>query len=495
MAILTDEQSGEAGEVELLIPEVEQETRRRRRQSAVQAAVVTLAVVLITVVALVLAGVAGAGGNRNVGSGSTDGVGGNAAASSGLSNLVPNAVVGTLKPVGFPPSTGLVQLHNVSCASGVACIVVGDVMTWPTETQAAWRYEHGAWQRLAAPLWTNRDGPGPLSCPTTSFCVMASNHWDRSRGAQVHASVQLFAGGRWTEQGTPSPPRWRYDALQAVDCLSPSWCMAIGDAWNLSGRSTTYADVYDQGAWTLLSVPPSPGEVEPGLNSSLDGIACTSTTFCLAVGQAPGRHGEVATAASYDGQAWTALPVPRLPASELGRPGEIIDNNKVTILPWNQGLTGVACSALTECTTTGQFLSGSLFQVGGSFVMHFNGTSFSNELLLARGPLDGHPRGVLAGIACSSATRCASYEDGTDVLFDRFFSPRPVAAVQVDGVGWFTSAWTYHKRWLPQPSDISCLANGRCMIVGTLEYVGPNGPRYPGGRFAPLVLEASAHPI
>jgi hypothetical protein len=150
----------------------------------------------------------------------------------------------------------------------------------------------------------------------------------------VHASVQLFKDGRWTEEGTPSPRGWRYDELQAIDCRSTSWCVGIGNAWNLTGRSSEYADVYDLGRWSLLPIPPSPGEVEPGLSSNLDGVACTSPAFCLAVGQAPGSHGEISTADSYDGAVWTAVPVPRLPASELGRPGEIINHKKVTILPW-----------------------------------------------------------------------------------------------------------------------------------------------------------------
>jgi hypothetical protein len=476
MATLTNESFSRDEEIELLIPEVEQETHRRRRRRAAKAGVLMIAVTVVAAIALVLAGLAGAGGNPG-----TD---------SGGAGVVPLAVAETLRPVGFPPSAADVSFRNVSCASGVACIVVGEVQTRVSVSEAAWRYEGGSWHRLPSPLWTNRDGPGPLSCPTTSFCVMASNHWGSFRGAQLHASVQVFEHGSWQEVGTPSPLHSRNDTLQAIDCVSTSWCMATGIAW-VHTWQVAYADVLIDRRWTLLSVPTSPGGNEP-YSASIGGVSCTSTTFCLAVGYAQEQTATIATAASYDGRTWTAVPVPRLPNSELGRPGEICYGKKCTKLPWAQALTGVACASPTDCTASGSFDASVVSeQLGGSFVMHYNGTAISKVLLFAKGPMFGHPGGSLGGIACAAAARCASFVVGFNYIH-ALFGPTSQNAVQLGGGRWFTSSWRYEKRLLPQPADISCLRNGRCLIVGRVEVLVPGGSNdYPGGRWIPLALQAS----
>ena len=76
-------------------------------------------------------------------------------------------------------------------------------------------------------------------------------------------------------------------------------------------------------------------------------------------------------------------------------------------------------------------------------------------------------------------------------LLHGLLSPTSQDAVQLDGRGWFTSSWRYAKRSIPQPSDISCLRNGTCLIVGRVEEEVPALPNYPSGRWFPLVLQAS----
>jgi hypothetical protein len=129
-------------------------------------------------------------------------------------------------------------------------------------------------------------------------------------------------------------------------------------------------------------------------------------------------------------------------------------------------------------------------QLGGSFVMHFNGTAISKELLLAKGPVFGHPGGSLGGIACAAAKRCASFVVSFNLLH-AFVGPTSQNAVQLGGRGWFTSSWRYKKRLMAQPSDISCLLNGRCLIVGRIEELISGGLSYPNGRWIPLALQAS----
>ena len=468
------------GDIEVLLREAKRRSRLRR--SAIVAAVLAA----VTALVLVLTGVSSARPSH----GSTH--------ASPL-KAVPIAP-GTIRPVGFPSSGANVGFYNVSCASGSACIVVGRISRRsyavgpqkPADaSNAAWRYKLGTWHRIASPLWTNLDGPGPLSCPTASFCVMASNHLASTRGAQLHASVQVLANGRWTEERTPSPSRWSHTRLQAVDCVSTGWCMAVGRGSRLPDSFISYSDVYHNGRWTLLPIPPAPAQVEPGFpTEDVNAVSCTSPTFCLAVGDAPGSNASIATADSYNGQSWTPVAVPRLQASELGRPTLGVGNKA---LPWNQSLTGVACATPTDCAITGEFYNdGDINSIGGSFVMHFDGTTMSEQLLFAKGPNDGHQDGALSGIACTSKSRCASYVlpfGYNPEIAERF------DAVQLDHVGWYTSSRTYVKGQFAMPSDISCLSNGRCLIVGAIEQSVPVSPTYPEGRTSPLVLAATARPL
>jgi hypothetical protein len=92
MAILTDETLSVADDVELLIPEVEDETRRRRRIRATRVAVIVTAIALMAVVALVLAGVPGAGGNRGTRHGGSNRPAGGHALSRRPMTQVPHAV-------------------------------------------------------------------------------------------------------------------------------------------------------------------------------------------------------------------------------------------------------------------------------------------------------------------------------------------------------------------------------------------------------------------
>jgi hypothetical protein len=454
----------QAGDIEVLLREAKRRSRLRRL------AIVALALAAPIALALILAGVSGAGPSRTP-------------TSSSSSGAVPIAA-GTLKAVGFPPSTAQVSFSNVSCASGTACIVVGEVASARTWRNGAWSYGQGTWSELATPVKTDRDGPGPLSCPTTTFCVMASNHWGFTNASELHASVQVYAHGNWHEVITPTPSGSTESYLQAIDCVSSQWCMALGVAWMHFGEEV-YADLFANGHWSLLAVPRPQGDYEPGV-VDVNGVSCTSSTFCLAVGDAPGHLARFATAEQYDGTTWSLVHVAQIPQGLLGRPARIIEGKKVTILRFGESLTGVSCASPVACTASGSFdASLTVEQIGGMFVMHYDGLRLSKALLIAKGPDAGHPTGQLGGIACSSASRCTSWISSNLFLLTQ--QPAPLNALQYDAHGWFLSAKLYRKGLVPQPTDVSCLPGGHCLIVGRLEGNYPSG----NARFSPLAVVAT----
>src|SRR4051794_28433995 len=83
----------------------------------------------------------------------------------------------------------------------------------------------------------------------------------------VAGSQPAKAAGGWTFVASPNAVRIQSGALQSIDCVSATACMAVGDRNGLSG-GTTYAERWDGTRWTITPTP----DVGSGL--SLDAVAC-----------------------------------------------------------------------------------------------------------------------------------------------------------------------------------------------------------------------------
>jgi hypothetical protein len=231
------------------------------------------------------------------------------------------------------------------------------------------------------------------------------------------------------------------------------------------------------------------GDHEPGA-IDVGGVSCTSTKFCLAVGDAPGVAAQFATAERYDGHGWSLVPVDRIPQGLLGRPPRIIEGKRVTVDRFGESLTGVSCIAPRDCTASGTFSALTGIEEGGMFVMHYEGARLTRSVLIAEGQIYGHPDAGLGGIACSSASRCTSWESTFDgAIFQ--IGRSALGAVQSDSSGWFRSTHPYRSGLSPLPADVACLPTGRCLIVGELEDTGSIPHGYPYGRWFALTVLAT----
>jgi hypothetical protein len=110
-----------------------------------------------------------------------------------------------------------------------------------------------------------------LSCPTSTFCVLAE------QGGQI----SMLTGTTWSRPSRLST----HDTTRAVSCASATFCIAVASdgfyRWNGS-------------IWHLEDVP---GYAEADTTS----ISCPSATFCLSVGKSTER---------FDGTQWTAGTIP-----------------------------------------------------------------------------------------------------------------------------------------------------------------------------------------
>jgi hypothetical protein len=136
----------------------------------------------------------------------------------------------------------------LSCASSSFCIAAD------TEGKTT-IYNGSSWTTPADT--TEPEGIGGLSCASSSFCVAID--WS--------GNALTYNGSTWS---TPT----NIGSAAAVSCVSSSFCMAVG----INGN----AHSYNGSAWTTAT-----GVIGP---SEGDGLACASSSFCIATENARLRH-------------------------------------------------------------------------------------------------------------------------------------------------------------------------------------------------------------
>ena len=195
---------------------------------------------------------------------------------------------GTSWQVQNRPGNGGFQGQRVSCPSVDFCMSIdplGRVDTW----------NGSSWS-----VGTNLTGFSPvsgLSCVAASFCEAVGS-------GPPGESAARWNGGTWTAQPTPGGAG---EDLRAVSCLSATSCEAAGELVN-QGNPLTLAEVWNGSAWTIQPTP------NPSLSmgSVLNGLWCTSASVCAAVGQyQTGSFGPFRTLAEvWDGATWTLRSTP-----------------------------------------------------------------------------------------------------------------------------------------------------------------------------------------
>ena len=160
--------------------------------------------------------------------------------------------------------------------------------------------------------WKSWSGPAPgepseaVACPSASLCTIAAGHAEEPGGGNLYYATSL--GGAWhgtseptygvdaiscastslcvsahragfiRESTNPASEEWfsvelGLSTITAVDCVTSSFCAAVESTGDLQIANTA-AKIEESGAWKST-------EIDAFL--SLHGIACSSTTFCVAV--------------------------------------------------------------------------------------------------------------------------------------------------------------------------------------------------------------------
>ena len=108
-----------------------------------------------------------------------------------------------------------------------------------------------------------------VSCSSANACTGVGDYLEQS-GDQL-TLAERWNGAKWV-RATPSPPSgFRYDALNGVACSSSRVCMAVGSL----NINATLAEHWNGIRWVVQSTP-NPSNAG---QSELAGLSCSSPRF------------------------------------------------------------------------------------------------------------------------------------------------------------------------------------------------------------------------
>ena len=259
-----------------------------------------------------------------------------------------------------PSAEGQTNLTGVSCTSTKNCIAVGyyapplphsgDEGDFPF----AERWDGSRWTIQSTPplpAWFHDGRPvavlSGVSCTSSTDCIAVGSYSSHSPAASTMPLAEHWDGTRWTVQKTALPPNPPLDAigrggsLDAVSCLSSADCTAVG---HVGGAGGTFAERWDGNAWLAETTYDPPGSY----NGYLNGVSCTASTFCVAVGsfERPENGSPVRPLIEgWNGNTWSTQHVAQ-PVDATRDPSRAYTN-----------LIAVSCTSSSTCTTVGGYVT------------------------------------------------------------------------------------------------------------------------------------------
>jgi hypothetical protein len=291
----------------------------------------------------------------------------------------------------------------------------------------------------AAPHWTLAISPdvngavqdnnlAAVSCAGTAFCMAVG---DVAASAGDQTLTEKWNGTRWASVNSPNGSATHGSDLFAVSCTSARFCMAVGSFGN-GTTSRNLVEKWNGSKWAKVTSP-NTSATQP---NSLDGVSCSSATFCMAVGSFNNGAVFQALAEKWNGRRWTLLPPPDSSAAQVNE------------------LFGVSCTKATFCMATGVFVAAA---VGHTLAEKWNGTAWK----LVTSPDPSAQTNVLSGVRCVSSAFCMAvgYQAGA--------SGTGTLAEKWNGKSWalVTSADPSTSQ-ASQLTAVSCSSSSFCTAVG-----------------------------
>jgi hypothetical protein len=188
------------------------------------------------------------------------------------------------------PAAGL---NGLSCPTVNFCVAVGN--NFAVNASPIEQYDGHTWSFVPSPVPGGYVYLNGVSCVSNRFCVAVGSYGL----GNVGSFIEMYDGTQWVALGHPAPDSY----LRAVSCTSPTFCVAVGNVGSAVDHSSPpVIETFDGRSWT---VNPNPG---PPTDATLGGVSCVSPQFCMAVGnRAPNLADGGASRGlieRYDGSRW-----------------------------------------------------------------------------------------------------------------------------------------------------------------------------------------------
>jgi hypothetical protein len=208
--------------------------------------------------------------------------------------------------VGFGP---IGNGETISCIpKPYTCLGIGSYNKGGHQFNYAARWNGKTWKLILPPdpKPTLSSGLDAIDCRSASFCL-AIGHWLNEGDGRAELESLRWNGTKWTLTATlPEVSGGNGDRLWGLSCTSVSWCMAVG-SYNVGSAQPLLTEVWNGKKWTIHR-PPNPKNVA---GNALVGVSCLSSTFCVAVGDSLTKKlSLLSLAETWNGKGWTIRPTP-----------------------------------------------------------------------------------------------------------------------------------------------------------------------------------------
>ena len=327
----------------------------------------------------------------------------------------------------------LLRTGALGCALALAALplaidgggpVAGATYTSPATVSAS------SWSTMANTVTAPGAGSeaGAVSCVTSVFCVAVTGNGGQDAGyygGQGYA--ELWNGTTWSSMTLPTVPGASTTTLIGVSCVTTSYCVAVGQATG----PEALIEQWNGTIWTVVTT---------SLGSAVDlrSVSCTSQNFCSAVGDTGGTEPGLPVAAQWNGSTWSA--------QTMSLPGFDVSGS----------LDSTSCTTPSFCMAVG-FGQNSSSQNGG-LAYSWNGSSWTFSAIYSNAL-----QFVPYAVSCAGLDFCAAGGANGAVNLVTF---------------WNGSAWSPAQN-VPSPSagalyGISCFSPTSCTAVGSSGSSGTN---------------------
>jgi hypothetical protein len=218
-----------------------------------------------------------------------------------------NGTEWTIQPIPSPAGSTLTDLYEVSCISTTECIAIGLYRNSSgVDLALAERWNGSSWSLMTIPNPTGTKATilTNIKCTSSTMCI-AVGTYENSSGTMVPL-VETWNGAEWVIGSISAPTGATYASLSGLSCTSSTACTAVGTY--IVSTLKSWAERWNGTTWSMQPAPTM------GESSHLTSVSCTSASACNAIGIFDNSLGEeLNLSENWNGVEWVTQSMPSQP--------------------------------------------------------------------------------------------------------------------------------------------------------------------------------------